>query len=87
MSVQENTERVKEERDSFKKQLETSTKVVRELSHLQSECANLQNEKREWTRFVDCFGAELGIDSPHALARLLSDQVDLTHDRDLRMLH
>lgn len=73
-SIQENTERIKEEKDSISKHLETSKKIIQDLSHFKTELSQLQYEKKEWTQFLERRGGDLGVESPYALARLVSDQ-------------
>ncbi|KAH6568739.1 hypothetical protein BASA60_008495 [Batrachochytrium salamandrivorans] len=73
-AIQENTERLKEEKEMLKSQVGLLDKVRLQLSEARVALASHEAERSRWQSFISEFGNDLGVDSPYAMAKLLSSQ-------------
>ncbi|KAL2916663.1 coiled-coil domain-containing protein mad1 [Polyrhizophydium stewartii] len=73
-SIQENTERLKEEKTALERQVDLLAATRAQLGEAQICIDELEAEKARWKSLIDDMGDDLGIDSPFALAKLLSAQ-------------
>ncbi|KAI8927410.1 spindle assembly checkpoint component Mad1 [Entophlyctis helioformis] len=73
-TIQENTERLKEEKAALEHKVELLDSTRRQLSETQVRLASLEAERSRWQSFLGDMGTGLGVDSPYALAKLLSAQ-------------
>ncbi|KAL5032201.1 hypothetical protein BDV3_000792 [Batrachochytrium dendrobatidis] len=73
-AIQENTERLKEENTALQQQIESLSVVRMQLSEARVALTNMESEKARWQSFINDVGTDLGIDSPYALAKLISSQ-------------
>ncbi|KND00966.1 uncharacterized protein SPPG_04065 [Spizellomyces punctatus DAOM BR117] len=71
--MQENTERLKDEKQALQEQLSRMHRLRGRVDELEVEISQLRSEKARWTKFLD-EKDETGIDSPYALSRALAQQ-------------
>lgn len=79
----ENAERLKEQMRGLEHQLEIMASLRSELSSKTVELDNLKAEKQEWRSFLDEHSITFGVDSPLAMAKLISNlhnQISLLKD-------
>lgn len=71
--IQENTERLKDEKENLERQLERLSQVRRRIDELEFEVSQLRNEKARWTKFLED-NDDIGVDSPYTLSKSLAQQ-------------
>ncbi|KAI9095806.1 mitotic checkpoint protein-domain-containing protein [Phlyctochytrium arcticum] len=70
--MQENTERLKEEKLALSQRLSRMSQVQERADALDLEVAHLKAEKARWAKFLEDHD-DTGIDSPYALSRMLAE--------------
>ncbi|KAJ3187875.1 coiled-coil domain-containing protein mad1 [Gaertneriomyces sp. JEL0708] len=70
--MQENTEKLKDEKLSLERQLARMADIQRTCTQLEVEISQLKSEKARWTTFLEASG-EKALDSPYQFAKALAD--------------
>ena len=72
-AIQENTERLKEEKLALETKIERLERMTTELNETKIKLQAMQVEKRRWTQFFENQN-HLDVNDPFSLARLLNEQ-------------
>eukprot|EP00842_Homolaphlyctis_polyrhiza_P004999 jgi/Hompol1/54/HPOL_005218-RA len=73
-TIQENTEKLKEQKMALEHQVELLADVRTQLLESRSKLVKYETERDEWAKYLGKTGSELGVSSIHAMTNLLSAQ-------------